>query len=143
MKLGPCSVLAIQSQDFTMRGEVLAALIELVQKGILRVADVVVVRKDGEGQVVASEIRDLAENEMRMFDPLDATVTGLLSNDDIQDIGKLLDNNAAAGLLVVEHLWANKLAEAIENANGKIVMNRLLMPEVLEENLELIEAIKD
>ncbi len=87
MKLGPCSVLAIQSHDFEMRGEILAALIELVQNGILRVADVVVVRKDSEGQVVASEIKDLAENEMRMFDPLNATVTGLLSNDDIKDIG--------------------------------------------------------
>ncbi len=143
MKLGPCSVLAIQSQDFKMRGEILAALIELVQKGILRVADVVVVRKDADGKVVASEIKDLADDEMRMFDPLNATVTGLLSNDDIKDIGEILNNGAAAGLLVVEHLWANKLAEAIENANGKIVLNRLLMPELLQENLDLIEAIKD
>ncbi len=143
MKLGPCSVLAIQFKDYQIKGEILAALTELVQQEIVRVADAVVVRKNEDGEVVAIEINNLAEQEMRVFDPLQVTVSGLLSNDDIKDIGGLLDGNAAAGLLVLEHLWANKLAQAIENANGKIVLNRLLMPELLEENLGMIESITD
>ncbi len=143
MKLGPCSVLAIQFGSNQMKGEILTALTHLVNAGTIRVADAVVVRKDGEGHVNSTEISNLAENEMHIFDPLDATVTGLLSNDDIRDIGELIDNNTAAGLMVIEHLWAINLAKAIENAKGKVVLNRLLMPELVEENLEIIERIRE
>ncbi len=141
MRLGPCSVLAIQFATTQMKGEILSELVHLVDDGIVRVADLVVVRKDKEGHIAPTEINNLAETEMRIFDPLDATVTGLLSNDDIKDIGELIDNNTSAGLLVIEHLWATKLAQAITNAKGKVVLNRLLMPELVEENLAMIEAI--
>ncbi len=143
MKLGPCSVLAIQFGNSQMKGEILTALTHLVNAGTVRVADAVVVRKDNEGHISSTEISNLAENEMHIFDPLDATITGLLSNDDIRDIGELIDNNTAAGLLVIEHLWAINLAKAIENAKGKVVLNRLLMPELVQENLEMIEMIKE
>ena len=92
--------------------------------------------------VTAQEVNQLAPEVVAIFNPLDAEVTGLISNDDIQDIGTMLDNDSAAGLLVLEQLWATKLAQAITNANGKVVMNRLLMPEVVEENMALIEAVK-
>jgi len=143
MKLGPCSILAIQFGTTQMKGDILTALTHLVNAGTVRVADAVVVRKDSEGHVTSAEISNLAENEMRIFDPLDATITGLLSNDDIRDIGELIDNNSAAGLLVIEHLWAMNLAKAIENAKGKVVLNRLLMPELVAENLEIIGRIKE
>ncbi len=143
MKLGPCSVLAIQFGTNQIKGEILTALIHLVNAGTVRVADAVVVRKDNEGHVTSAEINNLAENEMHIFDPLNATVTGLLSNDDIRDIGEMLDNNTAAGLMVIEHLWATKLADAIVNAKGKVVLNRLLMPELVQENLEIISQIRE
>lgn len=143
MKLGPCSVLAIQFASTQMKGDILAELTHLVNAGILRVADAVVVRKDDEGHVTSTEINNLAENEMHIFDPLDATITGLLSNEDIKSIGELLDNNTSAGLMVIEHVWATQLAEAIARANGKVVLNRLLMPELVQENLELIETIRE
>jgi uncharacterized membrane protein len=143
MRLGPCSVLAIQFATTQMKGEILSELVHLVDDGVVRVADAVIVRKDKEGHITPTEINNLGESEMRIFDPLDATVTGLLSNDDIRDIGELIDNNTSAGLLVLEHLWATKLAQAITNAKGKVVLNRLLMPELVDENLEMIEAIRE
>jgi uncharacterized membrane protein len=143
MRLGPCSVLAIQFATTQMKGEILSELVHLVDDGVVRVADAVVVRKDKEGHITPTEISNLGESEMRIFDPLDATVSGLLSNDDIRDIGELIDNNTSAGLLVIEHLWATKLAQAITNAKGKVVLNRLLMPELVEENLEIIGTIRE
>lgn len=142
MSLGPTSVLTIEFKGGQYRGEILAALVELVQAGTVRVIDAVAVKKDHAGKITALEINQLAVNDLHVFDPLNAVITGLLSNTDIQDIGALLDNDSAAGLLVIEHVWANKLAQAIANANGKVVLNRLLMPEVVEENLELMEAVQ-
>jgi len=141
MELGPASVLTIQFKDKQFKGEILAALVELVQAGTIRVVDAVAVKKDAAGTLTATEINQLSEKDLRVFDPLQAKVTGLLSHDDIQDIGALLENQSAAGILILEHIWATKLAQAIQNSGGTVVLNRLLMPEVVAENLAIIENI--
>jgi hypothetical protein len=142
MKVGPTSVLAIEFTGGNFKGEILSALVDLVRAGTVRVIDAVAVKKDGAGKITAQEINQLAANDLHIFDPLQAEITGLLSNQDIDDIGAMLDNNTASGLLVLEHVWADNLAQAIVNANGKVVLNRLLMPDVVQENLEMIEAIQ-
>ena len=141
MALGPSSVLAIQFSGNKFHGQILSALVELVQSKTVRVIDAVAVKKDENGKVESLELEQLAANDLHIFDPLNAQITGLLSNDDINDIAAALENNTAAGLLVLEHLWAVRLVDAIQSAGGKVVMNRLLMPEVVEENLELIANI--
>lgn len=142
MKLGPTSVLAIEFTGGNYKGEILAALVDLVRAGTVRVIDAVAVKKDAAGKITAQEINQLAAKDLHIFDPLQAEITGLLSNQDINDIGAMLANNSAAGLLVLEHIWANQLGQAIVNAKGKVVLNRLLMPEVVQENLALIEAVQ-
>src|SRR5262245_8021376 len=108
MQLGPTSVLTIQFNTGEYKGEILAALVDLVRAGTVRVVDAVAVVKDADGKVTAKEINQLTGLSLHVFDPLQAEITGLLSNDDIQDIGELLDNNTAAGIMVLEHLWAIK-----------------------------------
>ena len=142
MTLGPASVLAIEFTGGQYRGEILNALVELVQAGTVRVIDAVAVKKDGEGKITTLEINQLGAGDLHVFDPLKAEITGLLSYQDIQDIGAMLDPNTAAGLLVLEHMWANNLAQAILHAKGKVVLNRLLVPEVVQENLALIEQVQ-
>lgn len=141
MDLGPTSVLAIEFKGKEFKGEILNALIELVNAGTVRVIDAVVVKKDAAGALSSYEVNQLPLNELKIFDPLKAEITGLLSNQDIQDMGALLDNNTAAGFLVLEQVWATKLAHAIQNTGGTVVLNRLLMPEVVAENMAMIENI--
>jgi hypothetical protein len=141
MKLGPTSVLVIESKGGEYKGEILAALVELVNNGTVRIIDAVAVKKDGEGKITAQEVNQIGVKDLHIFDPLNAEITGLISNTDINDIGALLDNNSASAILVLEHLWANRLGEAIVNAKGKVVLNRLLMPDVVEENFKQMEAV--
>jgi len=141
MKYGPTSVLVIESQGGEYKGEILAALIELVNAGTVRVIDALGVTKDDKGKVTTLEVSQMGERGVHIFDPLNAEITGLLSNTDIEDIAAMLDNNSASALLVLEHVWANKLGEAIVNAKGKVVMNRLLLPDVVEENFKLMEQV--
>ena len=142
MAVGPVSILAIQFSENNFRGEILAALYDLVKSGTVKIIDVVAVVKDADGKVTAQEVNQLAPAAVAIFDPLNAEVTGLLSYDDIHDIGAKLENNSSAGLLVLEHVWADRLAQAIGNANGKIVTNQLIMPEVVEEQLAAIATVQ-
>lgn len=142
MAMGPSSVLAIQFTGRNFKGEILAALYDLVKQGTIRIIDAVVVIKDKDGKITAQEVNQVAPAVVAIFDPLNAEVTGLLSNVDINDIGAQIDNDSAAGLLVLEHIWATNLIHAIQNAGGKIVMNQLVMPDVLESNMRDIEKVK-
>lgn len=141
MAMGPTSVLAIQANGSKLKGEVLMALAELVNAGTVRVIDVVAVKKDNDGKITAQELEQLGKDDLHLFDPLKAQVTGLLSNDDIEELGKSLDNGSAAGFMILEHVWATKLAQAIQNADGKVVANQLIMPEVIEENMAAIANV--
>lgn len=142
MAVGPVSILAIQFDEGNFTGEILTALIELVDSGVVRVIDAVAVLKDANGNVESKEIKELAPAVVSIFDPLNAEVSGLLSYTDIQNIGDMLDENSAAGLLVLEHTWAEKLANAIVHRHGKVVLNQLLLPDVVEENLAAIAAVQ-
>ncbi len=141
MAMGPSSVLAIQFTGNNFNGQILSALYDLVKAGTVRIIDAVAVVKDQQGNVTAQEINQLAPTVVTLFDPLNAEVSGLLSDAEILDIGKRLDNNSAAGLLVLEHIWATNLVAAITSAGGKIVLNQLIMPEVLEANLAEIALV--
>lgn len=142
MAVGPVSVLAIQFTENNFRGEILAALYELVKSGTVRIIDAVAVVKDADGKVTAQEVNELSPAVVAIFDPLNAEVTGLLSYDDIYDIGAKLDNNSSAGMLALEHIWADRLGQAIVNANGKVVINELIMPGVVEEHLAAIASVQ-
>ena len=142
MAVGPVSVLGIQFSENNFRGEILAALYDLVKSGTVRIIDAVVVAKDHDGKLTVQEVNQLAPTVVAIFDPLEAEVTGLLSYDDINNMGALLDPNSSAGLLALEHIWADRLAQAIGNANGKIVTNQLLMPDAVQEQLAAIETVK-
>ena len=142
MAVGPVSILAIQFSENNFRGEILAALYDLVKSGTVRVIDAIVVAKDQEGKVAAQEVNQLAPAVVAIFNPLDAEVTGLLSYSDIEAIGVMLENNSSAGVLALEHIWADKLAQAIVNANGRVVTNQLLMPEAVEEQLAAIATVQ-
>lgn len=141
MPMGPSSILAIQFTGHNFKGEILSALYALVKQGTVRIIDAVIVIKDMDGKITAQEINQVAPEVVAIFNPLNAEVTGLLSNEDINDIGTQLDNDSAAGLLVLEHVWAGDLIHAIQNAGGKVVRNQLIMPDVLEANLAEIEKI--
>jgi uncharacterized membrane protein len=142
MAVGPVSILAIQFSENNFRGEILAALYELVKNGTVRIIDAVVVAKDQRGAIAVQEVSQLAPTVVAIFNPLDAEVTGLLSYDDIQNIGALLEPNSSAGLLALEHIWADRLAQAIADANGKVVLNQLVMPDAVEEQLAAIATVE-
>ena len=142
MAVGPVSVLGIQFSENNFRGEILAALYELVKSGTVKIIDAVVVVRDADGTVTAQEVDQLAPAVVAIFDPLNAEVTGLLSYDDINAIGARLDNNSSAGMLALEHTWADRLGQAIVNANGKVVINELIMPGVIEEHLAAIATVQ-
>jgi hypothetical protein len=120
--IGPvqCAVFGFPGSNFT--GEVAPALAELVDKGIIRVLDLVFAMKDTEGNVAVIELEDLDPDKRAPWAGVGSAETGLLNDDDVDGIADALEPGDAAALLVWEDLWAARFAQAVRNADGELIL---------------------
>jgi Family of unknown function (DUF6325) len=133
MSLGPVELLIVSFPGNQFKGEIAPALKELVDNGTIRVIDILFVNKDENGKVEMVEINDLDDDDLSTFDPVVSDVTGLLTEDDIQHLSKLLDNNSSAAMMLFENTWATKFRDALLNANAQLVLNERIPRAVIEE----------
>lgn len=137
MSYGPIDFLALEFDSGKLKGEILPELLELVQKEIVRVIDLVIIQKYEDGNYEALEMEQLAPDLLSVFDPLELEISGIIQVEDIAMIAEEMDNNTTAGLLLVENLWAIKFAEAVVRADGRMVMHERIPFEVVNETLEI------
>ena len=141
MTLGPLEyiVIGFDRPDFT--GAIAAEIEKVVEKRIIRLVDVVVAQKDGEGNVEIVEIDNVRDPKFASFAPLLEDRMGLLTPEDIVTLGEGLPNDSAALILLFEHRWAEKIKDAIIEAGGFLVARQTVAPELLAAvNAELEAA---
>lgn len=131
------AVLSFPGSKFN--GEIVPALVDLVDAGIVRILDFALVTKDDDGSVSALEITDLESDVAALFDALDGEVTGILSEDDLAEAGDALDPGSSAAVIVWEDTWAHKLIEAIRASNGRLVAHDRLDADTVAEALAAVD----
>lgn len=140
MTLGPLEYLVVGFEGNRFTGRILAELRAAREKGIIRVVDLLVLKKDEDGNITAMELSDLSKEEAEQFAPLAGDILGLLAPEDIEQVARDIPNNCSAGLLLFEHTWAIGLKEAIRDSGGLALAGGLVAPDVqrmVEEELEV------
>jgi hypothetical protein len=136
MTYGPVDFLALEFKGNQFKGEILPALLELVNNGTVNLIDLVIVMKDQGGNVTLRELQQTDPSTVKLFDPLKAEVSGMIKKEDLDMVGEKLENNTTAAVMLFENLWAVKFKEAVLNANGRLVMFERIPHEVVQEALE-------
>lgn len=142
MALGPLEYLVVGFEGNRFTGQILAELRAAQEKGIIRVVDLCVLKKDVQGNVTALELSDLSKEEAAELGPLAGDLLGLFAQEDIEQVAASIPNNGAVGLLLFEHTWAIGLKEAIKNVGGIPVAGGLVAPDVLQELEEELKMVK-
>src|ERR1043166_9380266 len=120
--LGPIDYVVVGFKGNNFDGSILKALSEAMNKNIIRVIDLVFIMKDKDGTVVDGEYEDQSKDLQATFGTCNKEEDmPLLSESDIQKVGKEMDNDTAAGVLVFEHLWAKDLKKGIMDAGGFLI----------------------
>ena len=140
MTYGPIDLIALEFPGNRFRGEILPELFELVEKGIIRIIDLVVIMKD-QGEVIVRELQELDAAHIAMFDPLEVDVSQLITDADINMIGEQLAENSTAGIMLIENLWAKQTKQAMLDAHGRLVMFERIPHDVVEGALADIAAL--
>jgi uncharacterized membrane protein len=132
---GAVEIAVIEFPGSQFKGEIVPALAEIVESGIVTIIDLVFVTKGEDGTVVGAELADLDEETAGAFDELDGEVRGLLSDEDLQSAGEALSPGSSALLVVWENTWARRLVGAIRNAGGRLVAHDRLDAETVNAAL--------
>jgi hypothetical protein len=133
MDVGPVEILMVEFPGNKFTGEIAPALADLVDRGTIRVIDLLFVTKDGEGNVAAIELSDADDAVRSAFEPIVEEASGLLSEEDIEDLGEGLDPDSSAAMLLFEHVWATRFRDAIVDSGGELLARVPIPKEVVDE----------
>jgi uncharacterized membrane protein len=133
MAIGPVEILVVGFPGNQFTGEIAPALGELVESGLIRVIDLVFIAKDAEGDVVAIELNELDDTLTVAFQPHVDEPSGMISEEDIEDLGADLPPDSSAAILLFEHVWATKFRDAVVDSGGELLASIRIPKEVVDE----------
>src|SRR5262245_560759 len=138
--MGPVSYLVVEFPGNKMTGEGLAALVDLVDRGLVRVLDLVFVMRDTDGSVTAIELRDIdgdGELDLTVFE---GASSGLLDASDLDQAGSVLEEGASAAILVFENSWAIPFVRGLRSGGAEVVAAGYIPHDDLVLALDAAEA---
>ena len=117
------------------RGEVAPLILDLVDRGIIRILDVAFMIKGEDGTIATIEAAEVGGE----FAVMDGASTGLIGEDELQDAAGILEPGTSAAILVWENLWAAPIAVAIRRSGGQLVASGRIPIQAILASLDAIE----
>ena len=140
-ELGPIDIVVIgYTADAPMTGEAAPLLLDLVDRGIIRVLDVMFVIKNQDGSFSGFDARDLEADKVGDLTVFEGASSGLLSDDDVATAADAIEPGTAAVMIVYENRWAAPFVAAVRRNGGHLIASQRIGVEELMDALEAAEA---
>lgn len=120
-QMGPVDYVVVEFPGNRMTGEAFPLLIELVDIGVIRIIDLAFLRKEQDGSVTALGFQDLEAIGLLEFALFEGAGSGLLDDDDLEEVAKALEPNSSAAILVYENAWTASFAAALRRTGGHLI----------------------
>lgn len=141
LELGPVDVVVIgYPADAPRTGEAIPLFVDLVDKGVVRVLDVLLVQKDAEGNVSGLEITDLDGDGVDDLVVFAGARTGMLGDEDASTAGEALEPGEAAVMICFENTWAAPFATAVRRNGGRVLAFERVAAQDVLDTLEALEG---
>jgi hypothetical protein len=138
-EMGPIDYILVEWPGRQPNGEVAPHLIDLVDRGLIRILDLTFIAKAEDGTVRGLEIADVGGEvaEMSIFE---GASSGLLSDDDVEEAGAAMEPGTSAALLVFENSWAGPFAAAVRRSGGQLAASGRIPVQAVLAALDAAEA---
>ena len=137
LEMGPIDYIVLEWPGRQPKGDAVPLIIDLVERGIIRVLDIALMVKGDDGSVAAVDLGDLDEDSG--FGVFDGATTGLITQADLEEAATALNPGTSAAVLVWENVWAAPVAVALRRSGGQLVASGRIEIQAVLAALELIE----
>jgi len=139
-ELGPIDYIVLEwAGDQPVTGEVMPLLLDLVDRGVIRILDIAFLNKAEDGSVAAIDLAEVAAKDAGVAEFAGAA-SGLLGQDDLEEAAAALEPNTVAGVLVWENRWAAPVAVALRRSGGQLVASGRIPIQAMLAALDAIES---
>jgi hypothetical protein len=139
-ELGPIDYVVVEFPGSRMTGEGLPLLVDLVDRGIIRILDLLFIKKELDGSVKGMAIADLDKDGTLDLAVFEGASSGMLGQDDVDEAGGVLEPGSSAGILIYENRWAAPFAAALRRGGGQLVASGRIPHEAIVAALDATES---
>jgi hypothetical protein len=140
-EMGPIDYLVLEwdgNQPAT--GEVMPLLLDLVDRGVIRILDLAFMLKEADGTVSALDLTELAQEAIGLAE-FEGAASGLLGQEDLEEAANALEPGTVAAVLVWENRWAAPVAVALRRSGGQMVATGRIPVQAILAALDASEPI--
>jgi len=134
--VGPVDFVIIEfpAGESNFTGEVIDEVVKLIDAGIIRLIDAMVLVKDRDGEIEALELSDL--EGLGALEAIAGELADFLAADDVQHLAAAMELGSVAGVLVYENLWAAPFAAAARRAGGQLIADGRIRSQAIAAAIE-------
>jgi hypothetical protein len=137
--MGPISYLIVEFPGNKMTGEGLPILVDLVERGVIRILDLMFVMRDDDGTTRAIDLRDIDNDGQLDLAIFEGASSGLLDDSDVPDAGSVIEPGSSAGVLIFENCWATGFTQALRNGGAELVAAGYIPQDAIAAALDATE----
>jgi hypothetical protein len=138
--MGPISYLVVEFPGSKMTGEGFPALVDLVDRGVIRILDLLFVTRDLDGTTRVINLADLDGDGQLDLAIFEGASSGLLDDSDVADAGAAIQPGSSAGVLLFENRWATPFVSALRRGGAQLIAAGYVPVDAIEASLDAAEA---
>jgi Family of unknown function (DUF6325) len=137
--LGPISYLIVEFPGSKMTGEGFPILLDLVDRGVIRILDLMFITRAMDGSTSVVDLRDLDRDGRLDLTVFDGAASGLLDDGDAADAGAVIEPGSSAGILLFENRWATPFVQALRRGEAELVAAGYIPQDAIVASLDAID----
>jgi len=141
VEVGPIDYIVVEFPGNRMTGEAFPLLLDLNDRGVIRILDLAFVRKELDGSVTGVALTDLDGDGHLDWLVFEGASSGLLDPADLETAGEVLEPGNSAGILVYENRWAAPFVTALRRSGAQLVSSGRIPVQTVLEALDAAESV--
>ncbi len=138
--LGPIDIVILEFSGGKLAGETAGELLKLIDAGIIRLYDLLVIRKEADGSFSGIDLSDVDDEHVGQLTVFAGARSGLLDDNDVSEAAEAMEPGTVGALIVYENRWAEPFVAAAVREGGRMIATSRSTADDVLDALDALDA---